>query len=154
MRFSLRTHIADVRYLTGCTACHDVWPQAWTYSQCGTRKPYFHQLFHSSCFPYFRVVLVELRLIEDFSQIWRTRIFWSIQWHFSIQVSFNSHNAHCYFPCIAHLFCASRKHAYFTTLTVYTYCTWTLSFWEIRCTEHHVNQVRLVKWHAYKIQTR
>jgi hypothetical protein len=36
---------------------------------------------------------------------------------------FNSHNTYCYFSCTAHLFCVSRKHAYFTTFTVYTYCT-------------------------------
>jgi hypothetical protein len=63
IRFSLRTHIADVRYLVGRTACYDavdVRPQAKTYSQCVAGKPYFRQLSHSLCFPYFRVVLVEL----------------------------------------------------------------------------------------------
>jgi hypothetical protein len=99
------------------------------------------------------LVLVKLWLIEGFSQIWRTRTFRSFRRCLSIQVSFNSHNAHCYFPCIARLFCVSSKHVYFITLTVYTYCTWTLSFWEKRCAEH-VNQVRLVKQHACKIQTR
>ena len=142
--------------MTRCIACHDmvdVWTRAWMYGQCVTGKPYFHQPSHSSCFCYFRVVLVELGLIKGFPQIVRTRIFRSIQRRFSIQVSFNSHNAYIYFSCTAHLFCVSRKHAYFTTLIVYTYCTWTLSFWEKRCAKH-VNQVRLVKWHACKIQTR
>ena len=75
----------------------DVHTGARTYDQCVTGKPYFHQLSHSSRFPHLRDVLVELGLIEDFSQIWRTRIFQSIQRRFSIHVSFNSHNAHCYF---------------------------------------------------------
>jgi hypothetical protein len=63
MRFSLRTHIGDVWYLTGCTARHDgvdVRPRVQMYGQCVARKPYFHQPSHSSCFPYFRVVLMEL----------------------------------------------------------------------------------------------
>jgi hypothetical protein len=78
MRFSLRIHIADVRYRAGCAARHDtvdVWPKA---RMCGLYvigKSYFHQPFHSSYFPYFRVVLVELGLIEGFPQIWRIRIF-------------------------------------------------------------------------------
>jgi hypothetical protein len=100
MRFSLRTHIADVWYLARRTTHRDmvdVRPQALTYDQCVTRKPYFHQLSHSSCFPYFRVILIELGLIESFPQIWRTRTFQNIQRHFSIRVNFNSHNAHCYF---------------------------------------------------------
>jgi hypothetical protein len=69
MRFSLRTHIVDVQYLVGCTASRDVVdvrPQVRTYGQCVVGKPYFHQLSHSSCFLYFRVVLVELGLIEGF----------------------------------------------------------------------------------------
>jgi hypothetical protein len=69
MRFSLRTHIADVRYYAGCTACRDtadVRPRAWTYDQYVAGKSYFHWPSHSSCFPYFRVVLVELGLIEYF----------------------------------------------------------------------------------------
>jgi hypothetical protein len=101
MSFFLKTHIADVQYCAGRTAYRDavdVWPRARTYSQCVTGKPYFHQLSHSSCFPYLRVVLVELGLIEGFSQIWRTRIFLSFWRRLSIQVSFNSHNAHYYFP--------------------------------------------------------
>jgi hypothetical protein len=49
-------------------------------------------------------VIVGIGLIEGFSQIWRTRIIWSFQRHVLTQVSFNSHNAHCYFPCTAHLF--------------------------------------------------
>jgi hypothetical protein len=82
----------------------------------------FHQTSHSSYFPYFIVVLVELGLIEGFSQIWRTRIFRIFRRHLLIKVSFNSYNTHCYFSCTACLFCLPNKHAYFTTLTVYTYC--------------------------------
>jgi hypothetical protein len=100
MRFSLRTHIANVRYCAGHLAHRDtvdVQSRTQMYGQYVVGKPYFHQPSHSSCFPYFRVILVEIGLIEGFPQIWRTRIFWSIQRRFSIQVSFNSHNAHCYF---------------------------------------------------------
>jgi hypothetical protein len=61
---------------------------------------------------------VELGLIEGFPQILRTRTFWSFQKRVSTQVSFNSHNAHCYFSCTARLFYVPSKHAYFTTLTV------------------------------------
>jgi hypothetical protein len=78
MRFSLRTHIADVRYLARRTArpdMVDVRPRARTCGQCVAGKPYFRQPSHSSCFPYFIVVLVELGLIEGFLQIWRTRTF-------------------------------------------------------------------------------
>jgi hypothetical protein len=63
MRFSLRTHIADVRYCAERTACCDtvdVQPRAWMYGQYMTGKPYFFQPSHSLCFSYFRVVLVEL----------------------------------------------------------------------------------------------
>jgi hypothetical protein len=70
MRFSLKTHIVDVRCCAGHTARRDmvdVRLRARTYGQCVIGKPYFHQSSHSSCFPYFRVVLVELGLIEDFS---------------------------------------------------------------------------------------
>jgi hypothetical protein len=69
MRFSLRTHIADVWCCVGRTARRDmvdVQPRARTYGQYVTGKPYFHQTSHSSCFPYFRVVLVELVLLEGF----------------------------------------------------------------------------------------
>jgi hypothetical protein len=72
MRFSLRTHIADVWYCAGRMACRDttdVRSRAWTYGQCVAGKPYFHQTSHNSCFPCFRVALVELGLIEGFSQI-------------------------------------------------------------------------------------
>jgi hypothetical protein len=113
IRFSLKTHIADVQYCARRTAYRDavdVWPRAWTYSQCVAGKPYFHQLCHSSCFPYLKVVLVELRLIEGFPHIWRTRIFRSFQTHIMFIAIF---------PCIAHLFCILRKHAYFTTLIIY-----------------------------------
>jgi hypothetical protein len=157
MRFFLRTHTTDVRY----------WVQTYglsvdvrTYAPEPGRtltvwqgNPIFTNMSHSSYFPWFRVVLVELGLIEGFPQIWKTRTFWSLRRRVSIQVSFNSHNAYCYFPCTAHLFCVPSKHEYFTTLTVCTYCTWTLSFWEKRCVEP-VNQVRLVKRHACNIQTR
>jgi hypothetical protein len=63
MRFSLRTHVADVQYYARRTARRDmvdVQPRARTYGQCETAKPYFHQPSYSSCFPYFRVVLVGL----------------------------------------------------------------------------------------------
>ena len=50
----------------------DVRTRARTYDQCETGKPYFHLPSHSSYFPYFRVILVKLGLIEGFSQIWRT----------------------------------------------------------------------------------
>jgi hypothetical protein len=81
------------------------------YSNCVARKPSFHQTSHHSCFPYFKVVLVELGLVEGFSQIWRTWIFQSFQRRLSTQVSFNSNNAHCYFPCTARLFCVPSIHA-------------------------------------------
>jgi hypothetical protein len=45
---------------TACRDTVDVRPRAQTYGQCVKRKPYFHQPSHSSCFPYFRVVLMEL----------------------------------------------------------------------------------------------
>ena len=86
---------------TGRTARRDtvdVRTQAWTYGRCVTGKPYFHLPSHRSCFPYFRVVLVELGLIEVFPQIWRSRTIRSFRRHLSIRVSFNSHNAHYYFP--------------------------------------------------------
>ena len=98
--------------MTGCTACHDtmnVRTRAWTYGQCVTGKPYFHLPSHRSCFSYFRVILVKLWLIEDFSQICRTRIFRNIQRHFSIQVSFNSHNAYCYFSHVLHIYFVYRE---------------------------------------------
>ena len=50
----------------------DVRTRARTYGQCETGKPYFHLPSHSFCFPYYRVILVELGLIEGFPQIWRT----------------------------------------------------------------------------------
>jgi hypothetical protein len=87
MRFSLKTHIADVRCCAGHTTCpdtEDIRPRAWTYGQCVTGKPYYHQPSHNSRFPCFRVVLVELGLIEGFSQIWRTWIFWSFWRYLSI----------------------------------------------------------------------
>jgi hypothetical protein len=69
MRFSLKIHIADVQCCAGHTAHRDtvdVRSRARTYGQYVTGKPYFHQLSHSSCFPYFRVALVKLGLIEGF----------------------------------------------------------------------------------------
>ena len=72
---------------TRCTARHDtvdVHTRAWMYDLCETGKPYFHLPSHSSCFPYFRVVLVELGLIKGFPQIWRTWTFWSFRRQLSI----------------------------------------------------------------------
>jgi hypothetical protein len=63
MRFSPRTHIADVQYCAGRTACRDmadVCSRAGMYSHCVAGKSYFHQTSYSSYFPCFRVVLVEL----------------------------------------------------------------------------------------------
>jgi hypothetical protein len=53
MRFSLKDVERTYGLVTGCMACHDtvdVRPRALTYGQCVTRKPYFHQPSHSSCF--------------------------------------------------------------------------------------------------------
>ena len=44
----------------------DVRPRTWTYGPECDRGLYFHQLSHSSNFPYSRVVLVEIGLIEGF----------------------------------------------------------------------------------------
>ena len=87
----------------------DVCTQVQTYGQCKTGKPHFHLLSHSSCFPYFGVILVELRLIESFPQIWRTEAFRSIRRRLLIQVSFNSHNAHCYFSHMLHIYFIYRE---------------------------------------------
>jgi hypothetical protein len=87
MRFSIRTHAADVRCCAGYTACRntaDVHARARTYGHCVAEKPYFHQTSHSSCFPYFIAVLMELGIIEGFPQIWRTQMFRSFQRHLSI----------------------------------------------------------------------
>jgi hypothetical protein len=116
MRFSPRTHIVDVWCCARCTACRDTADiRSWarTYGHYVPGKPYFHQTSHSSCFPWFRVFLVELGLIKGFSQIWRTQIFQSFRRRLSTKVSFNSHNAHCYFLCTACLFYVSIKLAYF-----------------------------------------
>jgi hypothetical protein len=153
MRFSLRIHIADVQYCARRMACRDmadVRPRAWTYGQCAAGKPYFHQPSHSSCFPYFIVVLVELGLIEGFPQIWRTRIFRSI---FSIQVSFNSLNAHCYFPYIA-IYFKYRENIHILQLSQFILIAHELCHVEKKRCAKHVNQVELVKRHACKIQTR
>ena len=63
-------------------------------------------------FSYSRVALVEIGLMEGFPQILRTLKLWNTWKCYSIQVSFNSHNARCYLPCTARLFCVLRKHAY------------------------------------------
>ena len=110
-KFSLKTHIANVRY------------RDWTYSRCETRKPYFHLPSQSSCSPYFRVVLVELGLIEGFSEIWRTQTFRSIQRRLLIQVSFNSHNAHCYFSHALHIYFVQQELCKFYNSLLCTYCT-------------------------------
>ena len=38
----------------------------WMYGPECDRELYFYQSSHSSCFPYFRVVLIEIGLIEGF----------------------------------------------------------------------------------------
>ena len=131
----------------------DVCTWAQTYGQCETGKPYFHLPSHSSYFPYFRFILVELGLIEGFPQIWRTQAFRNIRRRLLIQVSFNLHNAHCYFSHALHIYFIYWKTCIFYNSLFRTYCTRTLSFWE-KCCAEYVNQVRLVKWHACKIQTR
>ena len=130
----------------------DVRTRAWTYGRCVIGKPYFHLPSHSSCFSYFKVVLVELGQIEGFPQIWRTQIFRSFRRHLSIQVSFNSYNAHCYFPMHYTSILYIEETCIFYNSPVCTYCTWTMLFREKHCAKR-VNQVRLVKWHACKIQT-
>jgi hypothetical protein len=68
MRFSPSTHIADVRYLARRMACcdmADVWSRARTYGQCAARKPYFHQMSHSSCFPCFSGIMTNRRFSTD-----------------------------------------------------------------------------------------
>jgi hypothetical protein len=47
-------------------------------------------------------------LIEGFSHNWETRIIWNTRRHYTMQVSFNSHNAHCYVPCTARLFYVTK----------------------------------------------
>jgi hypothetical protein len=153
MRFSLKNHIANIRYCAGRNTCCDVVdirPQARTYGQCVTGKPNFYQPSHSSCFPYFRVVLVELGLIKVFHRFGEPGFFGVFRDAYRSKWVLTHIMLIAIFPCTIHLFYVSRKHAYFTTLTDYTYCTWTLSFWEKRCAKH-INQVRLVKWHAFKI---
>jgi hypothetical protein len=54
---------------TGRTACHctaDVRTRYRTYDHCVARKSYFCQMFHNSCFPWFRTVIVGIGLIEGF----------------------------------------------------------------------------------------
>jgi hypothetical protein len=77
MRFSLKTlertyGLETERTLRSITV--DIQPRARTYGPECDRELYFHQQSHSSCFPYSRVVLVEIGLIEGFSHIWRTQI--------------------------------------------------------------------------------
>ena len=106
--------------MTGPTAHRDtvdVRTRAWTYDRCVTGKPYFHLQSHSFYFPYFGVVLVELELIEGFPQIWRTQIFRNIRRCFSIQVSFNSHNAHCYFLHALHIYFVYQENMHILQLT-------------------------------------
>jgi hypothetical protein len=67
MRFSPRTHIADVPCCPGCTACRDtadVRSQARTYGYCVVGKPYFHQTSLSSYFPCFRVFFTDLENLD------------------------------------------------------------------------------------------
>jgi hypothetical protein len=78
---------------------------------------------HNSCFPYSRVILVGMGLIEGFPQIWRTWIVRNSRGHYSTQVSFNSHNAHCYFFMHCTTILCTKKTCIFATLTVYTCCT-------------------------------
>jgi hypothetical protein len=47
MRFSLKDVGADIR---SRDQTYGLVVTQWTYGQCVTRKPYFHQLSHSSCF--------------------------------------------------------------------------------------------------------
>ena len=47
----------------------NVWPRARTYSQSVTDKPYFHQLFHSSCFLVISYALVEIELMIGFFSV-------------------------------------------------------------------------------------
>ena len=75
MRFSLKTVERTYGLETGHTAQSvtiDVRPRAQTYGQSVIGKLHFYHPSHSSCFPYSRAVLVEIWLIEGFSQIWRT----------------------------------------------------------------------------------
>jgi hypothetical protein len=72
----------------------------WTYglepghtAQSVTGNFIFTKPSHSSYFPYSRVFLVEIRLIEGFPQIWRTRIVRNFRRRVTTQVSFNLHNA-------------------------------------------------------------
>ena len=67
----------------------------------------------------YRVVLVELELIEGFPKIWGTQIIWNTWRRYTTHVSFNLHNAHYYFSCTGRLFCV-QKTCIFTTLTIYT----------------------------------
>jgi hypothetical protein len=53
MRFSPKDIGATYGLVIGCTTLRvtvDVRTRAWTYSQCVTGKPYFHQPSHSFCF--------------------------------------------------------------------------------------------------------
>jgi hypothetical protein len=54
---------------TACRDMVDLRPLAQTYDQCMIGNFIFIKPSHSSCFPYFKVVLVELELIEGFSHI-------------------------------------------------------------------------------------
>jgi hypothetical protein len=91
MRFSLktseRTYSLKIRH-TIRSIIVDVQPQGQTYGPECDKGLYFHRLSYTSCFPYSRVVLVEIRLIEDFPQIWRTRIIWNSRRYVMTQLSF------------------------------------------------------------------
>jgi hypothetical protein len=88
-----------------------------------TRDIIFIQPSHHSCFPYSRVVLVKIGLIEGFPQIWRTQIVWNSRRHVTTLVSFNSHNACYYFSMHCTTILCTKKTCIFVTLIVYTRCT-------------------------------
>ena len=110
----------------------DVWSQDRMYgSKCHSGRMVlsvrvdfiFTKPSHSSCFPYYRVILVEIRLIKGFLQIWRTWIVQNSQRHYLTQVSFNSHNACCYFSMHCTTILYTKKTCIFATLTTYVYFT-------------------------------
>ena len=99
----------------------DVWPRAWTYGQSVTRKPYFHQPSHSSCFFVIELCFSRNRTDDRFfsqcSRLWSLK---GITWRsFTTRVSTNSHE--CFivtFPAV-HMYFICIKHAYFATLMKY-----------------------------------
>jgi hypothetical protein len=126
MRFSLKnskwTYCLETER-TARSVIADVWSRAWTYDQIVIGELHFYQPSHSSCFPCSKVVLVEVGLIEGFPHIWRIRISWTTQRHYSTQVSFNSHNARCYFSMHCTSILCTKKTCIFATLIVYTWHT-------------------------------